>query len=155
MPNAIAPVLVGWGAAAALGPLDWARVLLALTVAIALARTSIVRFLRRAQPYIGRVAGGLVAYQQRGVADHGARDSHALLLSAGKLAWIVAHPVGEPHQLERRRHVLLAFLAGKLGPQERQLDIFERGSPREKVEALKNKPNFPVPDVRQLYLRKF
>ena len=36
-------------------------VLVALTVAIALARTSIVRLLRRAQPYIGRVAGGLVA----------------------------------------------------------------------------------------------
>jgi cytochrome c biogenesis protein CcdA len=36
-------------------------VLAALTVAIALARTSIVRFLRRVQPYIGRVAGGLVA----------------------------------------------------------------------------------------------
>ena len=36
-------------------------VLLALTVAIALARTSIVRFLRRSQPYIGRVSGGLVA----------------------------------------------------------------------------------------------
>jgi len=35
--------------------------LLALTVAVALARMSIVRFLRRAQPYIGRVSGGLVA----------------------------------------------------------------------------------------------
>ena len=34
-------------------------VLLALTVAMALARTSIVRLLRRAQPYVGRVAGGL------------------------------------------------------------------------------------------------
>ncbi|HEY8526541.1 MAG TPA: cytochrome c biogenesis CcdA family protein [Acidimicrobiales bacterium] len=36
-------------------------VLLALTVAIALARTSLVRFLRQARPYVGRVAGGLVA----------------------------------------------------------------------------------------------
>src|SRR4029450_6268360 len=36
-------------------------VLLALPVGIALTRTSIVRFLRRTQPYIGRVAGGLVA----------------------------------------------------------------------------------------------
>jgi 1,4-dihydroxy-2-naphthoate octaprenyltransferase len=34
LPNALAPVLVGWGAAAALGPLDWARALLALTVAL-------------------------------------------------------------------------------------------------------------------------
>ncbi len=36
-------------------------VLLALTVGIALARTSIVRHLRRTLPYIGRVSGGLVA----------------------------------------------------------------------------------------------
>ncbi|MGH4027044.1 MAG: 1,4-dihydroxy-2-naphthoate polyprenyltransferase [Pseudonocardiaceae bacterium] len=34
LPNAIAPVIVGWGAAAALGPLDWARALLALAVAL-------------------------------------------------------------------------------------------------------------------------
>jgi cytochrome c-type biogenesis protein len=36
-------------------------VLLALTVAIALARTSVVRFLRSSRAYIGRVSGGLVA----------------------------------------------------------------------------------------------
>ena len=36
LPNALAPVLVGWGAAAALGPLDWARALLALAVALGL-----------------------------------------------------------------------------------------------------------------------
>ncbi|MGH4015774.1 MAG: 1,4-dihydroxy-2-naphthoate polyprenyltransferase [Pseudonocardiaceae bacterium] len=36
LPNAVAPVLVGWGAAAALGELHWPRALLALTVALAL-----------------------------------------------------------------------------------------------------------------------
>src|SRR5690606_19372464 len=41
--------------------LGMTTVLVALTVRIALARTSLVRSLRRAQPYIGRVAGGLVA----------------------------------------------------------------------------------------------
>jgi cytochrome c-type biogenesis protein len=46
-------------------------VLLALTVGIALARTSLVRFLRRAQPYIGRVAGGLVALAGAYVAYYG------------------------------------------------------------------------------------
>jgi cytochrome c-type biogenesis protein len=46
-------------------------VLLALTVAIALARTSLVRFLRRAQPYIPRVAGGLVALAGAYVAWYG------------------------------------------------------------------------------------
>jgi cytochrome c-type biogenesis protein len=38
-----------------------ALVLVALTVAMALARTSLLRFLRSAQPYVNRVAGGLVA----------------------------------------------------------------------------------------------
>jgi cytochrome c-type biogenesis protein len=46
-------------------------VLLALTVGIALARTSIVRFLRRAQPYVGRIAGGLVALAGAYVAYYG------------------------------------------------------------------------------------
>jgi cytochrome c-type biogenesis protein len=52
-------------------------VLLALTVAIALARTSIVRFLRRAQPYIGRVAGGLVALAGAYVAYYGWEEVRA------------------------------------------------------------------------------
>jgi cytochrome c-type biogenesis protein len=46
-------------------------VLAALTVTMALARTSIVRFLRRVQPYIGRVAGGLVALAGAYVAYYG------------------------------------------------------------------------------------
>ncbi|MFY9807592.1 MAG: 1,4-dihydroxy-2-naphthoate polyprenyltransferase [Pseudonocardiaceae bacterium] len=36
LPNSIAPVLAGWGAAAALGASQWARALLALVVALAL-----------------------------------------------------------------------------------------------------------------------
>jgi cytochrome c biogenesis protein CcdA len=53
-------LFAGLGAFAVYG-LGMTLVLLALTVAVALARTSIVRFLRRTQPYIGRVSGGLVA----------------------------------------------------------------------------------------------
>jgi cytochrome c biogenesis protein CcdA len=55
----------------ALYGLGMTLVLLALTVAIALARTSIVRLLRRSQPYIGRVAGGLVALAGGYVAWYG------------------------------------------------------------------------------------
>jgi cytochrome c biogenesis protein CcdA len=46
-------------------------VLMALTVAMALARTSLVRFLRRAQPHVNRVAGGLVALAGAYVAYYG------------------------------------------------------------------------------------
>src|SRR4029453_16291776 len=54
--------------------LGMSLVLLALTVAIALPRTSIVPFLRRTQPYIGRVAGGLVAPPRAYVASYGWRE---------------------------------------------------------------------------------
>jgi cytochrome c biogenesis protein CcdA len=46
-------------------------VLTALTVTLALARTSLVGFLRRVQPYIGRVAGGLVTLAGAYVAYYG------------------------------------------------------------------------------------
>jgi cytochrome c-type biogenesis protein len=52
-------------------------VLLALTVAIALARTSIVRFLRGVQPYVGRIAGGLVALAGAYVAYYGWQEIRA------------------------------------------------------------------------------
>jgi cytochrome c-type biogenesis protein len=46
-------------------------VLVALTVTMALARTSLLHLLRRAQPYVGRVAGGLVALAGAYVAYYG------------------------------------------------------------------------------------
>ncbi len=51
--------------------LGMTTVLLALTVAIALARTSLVRSLRRVQPHVGRIAGGLVALAGAYVAYYG------------------------------------------------------------------------------------
>ena len=51
-------------------------VLLALTVAIALARTSIVRFLRSSRAYIGRVSGGLVALAGAYVVHYGWLELH-------------------------------------------------------------------------------
>jgi cytochrome c biogenesis protein CcdA len=58
-------------------------VLLGLTVAMALARTSIVRFLRRTQPYIGRVAGGLVALAGAYVAYYGWLELRVARASGG------------------------------------------------------------------------
>ncbi len=42
-----------------------------------------------------QVAGGLVAEEERGVGDYGASDSDALLLSAGELARVVMHAIGQ------------------------------------------------------------
>jgi cytochrome c-type biogenesis protein len=60
-------------------------VLLGLTVAMALARTSIVRFLRRTQPYIGRVAGGLVALAGAYVAYYGWLELRVARASGGTI----------------------------------------------------------------------
>jgi cytochrome c-type biogenesis protein len=60
-------------------------VLVGLTVAMALARTSIVRLLRRAQPYIGRVAGGLVALAGAYVAYYGWLEVRVARASGGAI----------------------------------------------------------------------
>ncbi|HLM64105.1 MAG TPA: cytochrome c biogenesis protein CcdA [Acidimicrobiales bacterium] len=65
--ESLADGLVTFGAYA----LGMTLVLTALTVAIALARTSLLRLLRRTQPYVGRVAGGLVALAGAYVALYG------------------------------------------------------------------------------------
>jgi cytochrome c-type biogenesis protein len=62
-----------------------ALVLVVLTVAIALARTSIVRFLRRSQPYIGRVAGGLVTLAGAYVAYYGWLELRTTRVAAGAI----------------------------------------------------------------------
>jgi cytochrome c-type biogenesis protein len=63
--------------------LGMAMVLTALTVAMALARTSIVRFLRGVQPYVGRVAGGLVALAGAYVAYYGWLELRVARASGG------------------------------------------------------------------------
>ncbi len=60
-------------------------VLLALTVTMALARTSLVRFLRRAQPYIPRMAGGLVALAGAYVAWYGWLEIRTTRAEPGEL----------------------------------------------------------------------
>ncbi len=60
-------------------------VLMALTVTMALARTSLVRFLRRAQPYIPRVAGGLVALAGAYVAWYGWLEIRTTRAEPGEL----------------------------------------------------------------------
>jgi cytochrome c-type biogenesis protein len=73
--------LIGFG----LYALGMTLVLVALTVAIALARTSIVRLVRRAQPYISRVAGGLVALAGAYVAYWGWLELRLSRSEAGEL----------------------------------------------------------------------
>ena len=59
-----------------------------------------------------QVTGGLVAQQQRGISDDGARDADALFLSARQLARAMLRAMLQAHQLQRSgdaRHALLAI----------------------------------------------
>jgi cytochrome c-type biogenesis protein len=93
-------------------------VLVGLTMAMALARTSIVRFLRRVQPYIGRVAGGLVALAGAYVAYYGwlelrvARASGGAIPSSGVTDVVTGWSYDVSDWIERTGSVKLAVGLG-------------------------------------------
>jgi cytochrome c-type biogenesis protein len=93
-------------------------VLVGLTVAMALARTSIVRFLRRAQPYVGRVAGGLVALAGAYVAYYGwlevrvARASGGAIPSSGITDVVTRWSYDVSEWIERTGAVKIAVAVG-------------------------------------------
>jgi cytochrome c-type biogenesis protein len=93
-------------------------VLVGLTVAMALARTSIVRFLRRAQPYVGRVAGGLVALAGAYVAYYGwlevrvARASGGAIPSSGITDVVTRWSYDVSDWIERTGAVKIAVAVG-------------------------------------------
>ena len=55
-----------------------------------------------------QVAGRLVGHDERRIGDDRPGNAHALLLAAGELPGPVADAVGQPDQLQGRRHLLLA-----------------------------------------------
>src|SRR6266576_986561 len=61
----------------------------------------------------------VVRHQDRGIGGDGPRDRHPLLLPARELARIVAHPVGEAYQRERRLDVLLPLGLGERRQEQR------------------------------------
>jgi cytochrome c-type biogenesis protein len=93
-------------------------VLVGLTVAIALARTSIVRFLRRVKPYVGRVAGGLVALAGAYVAYYGwlelrvARATGGTIPSSGITDVVTGWSYDVSDWIERIGSVTIALVVG-------------------------------------------
>jgi cytochrome c-type biogenesis protein len=93
-------------------------VLVGLTVAIALARTSIVRFVRRVQPYVGRVAGGLVALAGAYVAYYGwlelrvARATGGTVPSSGITDVVTGWSYDVSDWIERTGSVRIAVAVG-------------------------------------------
>jgi hypothetical protein len=75
---------------------------------------------------IGRiqVTGRLIGEQDRRLATQRTRYCHALLLTAGKLRWIMLHAVRHANPLECLMHTFLALSRRHTAIGERQFDVF-------------------------------
>ena len=69
-------------------------------------------------------AGRLVGQDQRRLIDHGAGNRDALLLSAGKLVGLVAHPLAHADALEPFLGAAGALPCRDACIQHRQFDVF-------------------------------
>src|SRR5260370_39639864 len=96
------------------------------------------------------VAGGLVAEEKGWVGDDGAGDGYTLLLSAGELARIVVHAVGEADDAERGFDVLAAIGSRELGEQKRELDVLESGEHGNEVVHLNDENEVARTSLREL-----
>ena len=84
------------------------------------------------------IAGRLVGQQQRGVIDQCPGDGDPLLLSAGHLRGLVAHPLGQADLLEQRLAQPPRVVAGRPaeGVVQRHEDVVQGRRPRQEIEAL-------------------
>ena len=102
--------------------------------------------------WLSRLPVGSSASNKRRLVDQRAGDGHALLLPAGKLVGMMigalARPTISSACVARSRCSRAGDAA--MHVKHRQLDIFQRGRAREQIEALENKADFLVADVRQL-----
>ena len=96
------------------------------------------------------ISGRLVGEQHFGLVHDGARQRHALLLAARKLARIVIEPMLERHRFER-----LCRLGERIAPPQqlqRHGDVLERGHRRHEMERLEHDADMLAPEPRQLIL---
>ena len=88
---------------------------------------SLVQHLQEPQDLVGggavEIAGGLIADQERGIGDDGARDGDTLLLPARQLLRLVAGAVREADQRERDPRPALPLGGRQIGEQQRQLHV--------------------------------
>jgi hypothetical protein len=87
------------------------------------------------------VSRRLVAEQERRVGHDGAGDGDALLLPARQLPRLVRRAVGDPDDVERGLHPLLALRPGQRGEQQRQLHVAERRENGDEVVHLEDEPH--------------
>jgi len=88
------------------------------------------------------IAGRFVGKQQLWAIGEGPREGHALLLTAGKLAWIMIAARREVHGGQPFRRAIECV--GHAREFERDCYIFKRGHRRDQVEGLKENADLPA-----------
>ena len=96
------------------------------------------------------VARGLVGQHEGRVVHQRAGYRHPLALPPGELVRPVAHPIVELDQAERGGSPLVPGRRRHTGIDQGQLDVVQRGSPRQQVERLEDEPDLLIPDAREV-----
>src|SRR3974390_35629 len=102
-----------------------------------------------------KVPGWLVRKNDRGVIHQSAGDSDALALAAGEFVGLVMHPGRQVDALQSKLGLFDTLFRGSAVVDQRQLNVVQRGSARQKIEGLKNETDFLVADVGELVVVQF
>src|SRR5205823_4244780 len=86
------------------------------------------------------------------VADDGASNGDALLLSARKLLGEMVGAVFQADELQRGHHVITALLRVELGQQQRKFHVLKGGEYRDQVERLENVADVRIAPVGRLFV---
>jgi hypothetical protein len=99
-----------------------------------------------------KIAGRLVGDQKRASVDKCPRDRDTLLLTAGKLRWLVIEPIAQPDSLEKRARPGTYFTIGIVvcAIQARHHYVFERRHTRQEIEILEDETDLSAPQRRSL-----
>src|SRR4029450_9318336 len=81
-------------------------------------------------------------------------DSHALLLTAGKLTWQVLCAMRHAHSFQSSGDKRLALAGGHSAISQRQLNVLKDTEIPDQVEALKNETDFAIANARPVCERK-
>src|SRR5215203_5533273 len=80
----------------------------------------------------------------------GAGNGDALTLTARELVWLVHHALGEVNRLERLLRHVVSLRRADTTIDQRQFNVVKCSSSGEKIERLKNEPDFLVADASKL-----
>ena len=98
-----------------------------------------------------QIAGRLIAKQEQGLADEGARQRHALLLAAGKLGGAMVEAIAQANLLEQIARAVDGWRV-IVRYQRRHQDVLEHGTLRQQAVVLKDESDCLVTECGQIFL---